>query len=188
MVTIRPEPGGHDAKGAARRGDRRRLSFLHHSAGSIPTSRLSCSAARYAARPRMPAYVGNDSGMQASSSTRIRAAMAMDAAWTISTARSPTMWQPRIMHVARSTISLQNPVVRPSMIVRAVVSKRTTVTATSCDSRAFASVSPTRAYSGSVRLPMGLPRPEASSWGRGRRWWPRRSRRVQPAGPASSGR
>ena len=84
------------------------------------------------------------------------AAMAMDTAWTISTARSPTTWQPRIMHVARSTISLQNPVVRPSMIVRAVVSKRTVVTTTSCDARAFASVSPTWAYSGSVKLPIGF--------------------------------
>ena len=44
--------------------------------------------------------------------------------------------------VARSTISLQKPVVRPSMIVRVVASKRTTATTTSCVSRAFASVRP----------------------------------------------
>ena len=40
------------------------------------------------------------------------------ATWTISTARSPTTWQPRIWRVPRSTISLQNPSGRPSMIGR----------------------------------------------------------------------
>ena len=58
--------------------------------------------------------------------------------------------------VARSTTSLQKPAVRPSMIVRVVESKRTTAVTTSCASRAFASVRPTCAYSGSVKLPVGV--------------------------------
>ena len=49
-------------------------------------------------------------------------------------------------------MSLQNPAVRPSMMVRAVSSKRITATTTSCASRALASVRPTWAYSGSVKL------------------------------------
>ena len=44
------------------------------------------------------------------------------------------------------------------MIVRVVESKRTTAVTTSCASRAFASVSPTCAYSGSVKLPVGVDR------------------------------
>ena len=47
--------------------------------------------------------------MCANSSTRIFAAMAIAATWVISTARSPTTWQPNILPVARSTISLQKP-------------------------------------------------------------------------------
>src|SRR3954470_1834464 len=50
----------------------------------------------------------------------IFAAMAIAATWVISTARSPTTWQPNILQVARSTISLQKPALRPSMIVRVV--------------------------------------------------------------------
>jgi len=69
--------------------------------------------------------------------------MAIAATCVISTARSPTTWQPKIVLVARSTISLQKPAVRPSMIVRVVESKRTAATTTSCVSRAFASVRPT---------------------------------------------
>jgi hypothetical protein len=46
--------------------------------------------------------VGNDSGTRARSSTRIPAAMVIATTWTISTARSPTTWQPRIVHVARA--------------------------------------------------------------------------------------
>jgi hypothetical protein len=37
------------------------------------------------------------------------AAMAIAATWTISTALSPTTWQPRIVALGRSTISLQKP-------------------------------------------------------------------------------
>ena len=59
------------------------------------------------------------------SSTRCPAAIAIATTWTISTARSPTTWQPRIAPVVRSAINLQKPVVWPSMIVRAVSSKRT---------------------------------------------------------------
>ena len=58
--------------------------------------------------------------MCAKSSTRIFAAMAIAASWVISTARSPTTWQPNILQVLRSTISLQKPTLRPSMIVRVV--------------------------------------------------------------------
>jgi len=43
-----------------------------------------------AARPSMPVYVGNESGMRASSSTRMPPAMAIAAVCTISTTRSPT--------------------------------------------------------------------------------------------------
>ena len=46
--------------------------------------------------------------------------MAIAATWVISTARSPTTWQPNILQVVRSTISLQKPILRPSMIVRVV--------------------------------------------------------------------
>ena len=60
--------------------------------------------------------------------------------------------------VMRSTISLQKPILRPSMIVRVVVSNRTVATTISCVSRAFDSVSPTWAYSGSVKLPIGTHR------------------------------
>ena len=35
--------------------------------------------------------------------------MAIAATWVISTARSPTTWQPNILQVVRSTISLQKP-------------------------------------------------------------------------------
>jgi hypothetical protein len=94
--------------------------------------------------------------MCAKSSTRISAAMAIAATWVISTARSPTTWQPNILQVARSTISLQKPTLRPSMIVRVVESKRITAVMTSCVSRAFASVRPTWEYSGSVKLPIGF--------------------------------
>ena len=52
--------------------------------------------------------------------------------------------------------SLQNPVWRPSMIGRGSESKRTVATAVSWACRAAASVSPTEAYSGSVKLPIGL--------------------------------
>ena len=91
-----------------------------------------------------------------SSSTRIPAVMAIAATCVISTARSPTTWQPRILRVARSTISLQKPNVRPSMIVRVVASKWIIEATTSCAARAFASVRPTWAYSGSVKLPIGF--------------------------------
>ena len=91
--------------------------------------------------------------------------------------------------VARSTISLQKPSVRPSMIVRVVWSKRTVATTTSCASRACASVRPTCAYSGSVKLPIGATvAATASSSGRARRWSPPRARLPSPAGPASAGR
>ena len=53
-------------------------------------------------------------------------------------------------------MSLQNPVGRPSMIGRGIESKRSVPTTTSWVSRAAASVSPTEAYSGSVKLPSGL--------------------------------
>src|SRR6266853_868630 len=78
--------------------------------------------------------------------------MAIAPTWVISTARSPTTWQPNILPVVRSTISLQKPTLRPSIIVRVVESKRTTASTTSCVSRAFDSVRPTWAYSGSVKL------------------------------------
>ena len=84
------------------------------------------------------------------------AAMAIAATWVISTARSPTAWQPKILNVSRSAMSLQKPFLRPSIIVRVVVSKGRTAVRTSCVSRAFASVRPTWAYSGSVKLPIGL--------------------------------
>ena len=58
--------------------------------------------------------------------------------------------QPSIFAVVRSTTSLQNPTLRPSMIVRMVDFKPMTAVRTSCVSRAFASVSPAQAYSGSV--------------------------------------
>src|SRR4051812_30880218 len=82
--------------------------------------------------------------------------MATAATCMMSTARSPTTWQPRIRHVLRSAISLQKPNLRPSMMVRTVESKWTTAVTTSCASRAFFSVRPTWAYSGSVKLPTGL--------------------------------
>src|SRR3954454_8209708 len=83
-------------------------------------------------------------------------ATATAASWASSTARSPTMWQPRIVWFSRSATSLQNPVGRPSMIGRGRESKPSVPTATSWASRATASVSPTEAYSGSVKLPTGL--------------------------------
>src|SRR6516164_9063296 len=76
------------------------------------------------------------------------AAMTMPATSVISTARSPTTWQPNILWLLRSIISLQKPTLCPSMIVRVVESKRKTAVSTSCPSRDFASVRPTWAYSG----------------------------------------
>ena len=61
---------------------------------------------------------GKREGDQASCSTVIRPAIAIAASWASSTARSPTMWQPRMVCSCRSTTSLQKPVVRPSMIGR----------------------------------------------------------------------
>lgn len=85
-------------------------------------------------------------GTRAKSSTRIPAEIATAATCAISTALSPTTWQPNIFAALRSTTSLQNPVLRPSIIVRMVESKITT----SCVSRAFASERPAHAYSGYV--------------------------------------
>src|SRR3954454_18397983 len=50
-------------------------------------------------------------------------------------------------------MSLQNPSGRPSMIGRAITANGTVATTTSWSWRALASVSPTWAYSGSVKLP-----------------------------------
>jgi hypothetical protein len=55
---------------------------------------------------------------------------------------------------------LQNPSVRPSMIGRAVVANGTLATTTSWSRRPWASVSPTWAYTGSVKLPIGCRWPE----------------------------
>ena len=48
----------------------------------------------------------------------------MAASCACSPARSPTMWQPTMVWTSRSTISLQNPVGRPSMIGRSRESNR----------------------------------------------------------------
>ena len=53
-------------------------------------------------------------------------------------------------------MSLQKPVGRPSMIGRGSESNRWVATMTSRVLRAAVSVSPTEAYSGSVKLPRGL--------------------------------
>ena len=66
----------------------------------------------------------------------------MAATCASSTARSPTMWQPMTVPRRRSTISLQNPVGRPSMIGRGTASNRCVATITSLLWRADASVSP----------------------------------------------
>ena len=58
--------------------------------------RLSRRVATAATRPRTPAYVGYESGTWARSSTHMLPAMATAASRVISTARSPTTWQPRI--------------------------------------------------------------------------------------------
>ena len=65
------------------------------------------------------------------SSTRRPAAMAIATTWTDLDGAIPYDMAARILPVARSAISLQNPIVRPSMIVRAVSSKRTMTTTTS---------------------------------------------------------
>ena len=82
--------------------------------------------------------------------------MAMAATWAMSTARSPTTWQPKILTGLAVGDQFAKTHLRPSMIVRVVESKCTTAVTTSCVSRAFASVRPTCAYSGSVKLPIGL--------------------------------
>ena len=53
-------------------------------------------------------------------------------------------------------MSLQNPSGRPSMIGRVVTANGTVATTTSWSRRAWASVGPTWAYSGSVKLPIGV--------------------------------
>ena len=114
--------------------------------------------------------------------------MAIAATWVISTARSPTTWQPRIRPLVRSTTSLQKPAVRPSMIVRVVESKRTTAVTTSNPSRAFASVRPTP---GILRIGEAAGwlghSPQGHRWPAARRWWPRRSLPVSPGGPRAGG-
>jgi hypothetical protein len=84
----------------------------------------------------------------------------------------------RILDVARSTISLQKPVVRPSMIVLVAESKRATAVTTLWLSRAFLSVRPTCAYSGSVKLPSGFTGLPAFSFAPRMRWWRPQNRPV----------
>src|SRR5215467_6173216 len=61
-------------------------------------------------------------------------------------------WQPNILWVLQSVISLQKPNLRPSIIVRVVGSKRITLVTMSRVSRAFSSVRSVWAYSGYVKL------------------------------------
>src|SRR6516165_2101651 len=84
--------------------------------------------------------------------------MAIAATSAMSTALSPMTWQPNVLQVLRSTISLQKPNLRPSMTLRVVQSKFITAVRMSWVARAFASVGPTCAYSGSVKLPAGFTR------------------------------
>src|SRR3954453_8620392 len=71
-------------------------------------------------------------------------ATATAASWASSTARSPTMWQRRMVGASRSATSLQNPVGRPSMIGPGSEPKRSVPTTTSWVSRAAASLRPRR--------------------------------------------
>src|SRR6266571_7699718 len=83
--------------------------------------------------------------------------LAMQAAtiWMISTEYSPMTCAPRIDRRRRSTISLQKPSGWLSITGRIRSSYCTTATAQSYCWRACASVKPTLAYSGSVKLPLG---------------------------------
>jgi hypothetical protein len=64
--------------------------------------------------------------MRTNYSTVIPAEIATAATWVSSAARSPTTWQPMVWWLLRSTMRLQKPVVRPSMMGREAIAKGVT--------------------------------------------------------------